>query len=116
MSLTIFLLITTNVYFFLGLAYYVQSQNTVVFGLSSVGALLVLLAVWWSQSHEDPLLAALLTGVVALGYLSGALVCFGRSSMRPDFFGRGITLILISAAGFGATACVALLEWPLELK
>ena|GEM_PF-5358136 len=116
MSLTIFLLITTNVYFFLGLAFYVQSQNAVVFGISSAGALVVLLGVWWSQSHKDPLVAALLTGAVALGYLLGSLACFKRSSLRPDFFGKGITLALISAAGFGATACVALLQWPLQLK
>ncbi|MDX6767478.1 MAG: hypothetical protein SFU85_11895 [Candidatus Methylacidiphilales bacterium] len=112
MSLSQFLLVCANVYFFLGLGLYVQMRNGPIFALSSLGALFILLGAWWPEAHTDGLVAAFFPGAVALVYLVGAMVCFGRSEIRPDFWGKGLAMVLISAVGLAGAACALLLEWP----
>lgn len=108
------MLVLANGYFFLGLALYVQIRQGWFFVLSSAGALLVLLGAWWVQSPGDAPVAALFPGSVALMYLIGSLVCFLRASDRPDFFGKGVTLILVAGLGFAGAGCVALMKWPIQ--
>ena len=114
MSLSQFLLLTANVYFFLGLGLFVQVRQGWVFGLSSAGALLVLLGAWWVKTPDDAMVAALFPGLVAVGYLIVASICFIRSEDRPDFFGKGVTMTLIALVGLAAAACAAWVDWPLS--
>jgi hypothetical protein len=114
-SLPQFLLLTANVYFFLGLGLFVQVRQGWIFALSSAGAMLVLAGAWYVKVPADGMIAALFPGLVAVGYLIGASVCFIRSGDRPDFFGKGVTMSLIALVGLAAAACAVWLDWPVVL-
>ena len=109
-----FLLLTANVYFFLGLGLFVQVRQGWVFGLSSAGAMVVLVGAWYVKTPDDGMVAAFFPGLVAVGYLIGAGVCFIRSGDRPDFFGKGVTMTLIALVGLAAAACAAWMDWSLS--